>query len=178
MISCQLLARQVDISSTNENADNGKINKRPMAEVMPELAVEHGDTTSRIESSLPGSRLSEVAICKVRHRPSLFQLFPTDIAESLIASGTASVSSNILGREDTDSQHSTIKDSSQKLQDLRNDVKYLDRLAKAELEAAGKSNGMWSVPEVREAKREVVDEVDFQAKANALQKIWRWFRGG
>lgn len=148
---------------------------------MPELAVGHSE--QNVSSIQTYNQPLEVAICRVTYRPSLFQLFPTDIAESLIASGNASVSSSVLGRElpaprEGGSVKSVIKDSSQRLQDLRNDVKYLDRLAKAEFEAARQSMGMWSVPEVRASKQEVIEEVEFQTKAGVLQKLWRWVRGG
>lgn len=186
LVSCQLLARQVD--STSEESHN-KANKRAISEVMPELSEsspqrkDDNDTSRTSGASQTDYQQQELAICRVTYRPTLFQLFPTDIAEQLIATGNATVSSSILGREATSSDststttRSTIDDSSQRLQDLRSDVKYLDRLAKAEFEAARKAMGMWSVPEVRERKREVVDEIEFQAKANVLQKLWRWVRG-
>ena len=71
-----------------------------------------------------------------------------------------------------------IVDTSQRINDLRKDVKYLDRLAKVEFDAAKKSAGMWSVPEVRQMKKEVVEEVEFQSKSNVFQKLWRYIRGG
>ena len=69
-------------------------------------------------------------------------------------------------------------DASEKLRDARSDVTYLERLTNAEFLAAQNSKGMWSEQEVRFHKREVVNEVEFQAKANLLQKLWRWIRGG
>ena len=178
LVSCQLLARQVESSDEEEKS---RANKRPMSEVMPELA-ERGYENS--DSEKTGARPTykqqqEVAICRVTYRPSFFQFFPTDIAESLVSTGNANVSSNILGREMPDSKDgssTSINDSSERLQDLQNDVKYLDRLANVEFEAAQQSMGMWSVPEVRASKREVIDEVEFQAKAGILQKLWRWVR--
>lgn len=138
---------------------------------MPELEL--GDDNNKQDSKSYNEQ--QLAICRLSYRPNLLQLFSTDIAETLIAAGNASVSSSILEKgAQTDTK---IVDSSQRIQDLRHDVKYLDRLAKVEFEAAKKSMGMWSVPEVRDSKREVVEEVEFHAKANVFQKVWRWFRG-
>jgi endonuclease YncB( thermonuclease family) len=139
-----------------------------MADILPELEA-------RKDKVFRDSRYNEqqIAVCRISYRPTLWQLFATDVAETLIAAGNASVTS-----ADLSSNESKVVDSSQRIQDLRHDVKYIDKLAKAEFEAAKKSMGMWSVPEVRESKREVVEEVEFQTKANVFQKLWRWFRGG
>lgn len=181
LVSCQLVARQV--LETAPAVERSNVEKRPMSQIMPELAVGNTETsTVEKRSSLihAQDQNDEVAICRVTYRPKVFQLFATDIAESLIATGNASVSTTILGREVTSFQSTAtcIKDTSHRLQDLRDDVKYLDRLAKVEFEAASQSIGMWSVPEVRESKREVVEEVEFQTKASSIQKLWRWIRGG
>lgn len=183
LVSCQLVARQIQETAPTELS---KTEKRPMSKILPELAVESLDTTGSAmdkKSNRTGliahdDHHDEVAICRVTYRPKFFQFFATDIAESLIATGNASVSTTILGRDVTSfkSTGTTIKDTSQRLQDLRDDVKYLDRLAKVEFEAARQSIGMWSVPEVRESKREVVEEVEFQTKASTIQKLWRWLR--
>ncbi|OEU15534.1 hypothetical protein FRACYDRAFT_269406 [Fragilariopsis cylindrus CCMP1102] len=71
-----------------------------------------------------------------------------------------------------------IVDTSKRIQDIRNDVKYLDRLTMVEFQAAQKKIGIWSLPEVRKMKKDIIDEVDFQAKATLLQKLWRMIRGG
>lgn len=175
LVSCQLLAREVDSSVPVEFSN--KAGKRAISEVLPELS-RNSQGRDEFETDEPRQ---EVAICRVTYRPTFLQLFPSDVATQLIAAGNASVASSILGREATSAEGqtttSTIKDSSQRLQDLRNDVKYLDRLTKTELEAARQSMGMWSLHEVRESKREVVEEIEFQAKANFLRKLWRWVRG-
>ena len=174
LVSCELLARQVMSSVTT--ADGPNATKRPMMTVMPELAHEDASRTTDLQQSR--LRIPEVAICRVTYRPTFFQLFATDLAQSLVSSGNATVSSSLLGQQESTRHVYTIRDSSHRLNDLQNDIKYLDRLTKVEFEAAAKSIGMWSVLEVREAKREVMDEVEFQTKASAIQKLWRWFRGG
>jgi hypothetical protein len=176
LVSCQLLARQVVSSQPSHIVDGSNTRKRPIQNILPELASE--DVAKMTELQQGSSQIPEVAICRVTYRPTLFQLFPTDLAQSLTASGNSGVSSTIFGHDQSDGHSSTIKDASQRLQDHENDIKYLDRLAKVEFEAAAKSNGMWSAPEVRAAKREVIDEVEFQAKASAIAKIWRRIRGG
>ena len=67
-------------------------------------------------------------------------------------------------------------ETSQKIHDLRKDVKYLDWLTKVEYQAVKESVGIWSNSEVRTMKQDIVDEVNFQTNANILQKIWRWLR--
>lgn len=139
-----------------------------MSHILPELSEKERTSAS-----------PEVAFCHVTYRPKSFQLFPTDIATELVATGNAAVSTSLLGRElQGATTTSEITDSSQRLQDLRNDVKYLDKLAQTEFDAARQSRGMWAIPEVREARRDIMDEVDFENKANLLQKLWRWLRGG
>jgi hypothetical protein len=164
LVSCQLLAREVPLDPEDSKAPP----KRRIADILPELET-------RKDVVIRDSRYNEqqIAICRISYRPTLWQLFATDVAETLIAAGNASVTS-----ADISSNESKVVDSSQRIQDLRQDVKYLDKLAKAEFVAAKKSVGMWSVPEVRESKGEVVEEVEFQTKANVFQKLWRWFRGG
>lgn len=179
LVSCQLLARQVE----SVPIQSSKADKRLMADdIIPER-MEGQENMDEAGKHIPRpfhNPQEQLAICRVTYRPTFLQVFPTDIAESLIATGNASVSSTILGREivSSDNASTCIQDSSQRLQDLRNDVKYLDRLAKTEFEAARQSMGMWSVPEVRESKREVVEEVEFQCNASFIQKVWRWIRGG
>lgn len=116
---------------------------------------------------------------------SALAIFATDIAEALVKAGNANVSSNILNYTGVTSDNtltgrfkSKITDTSQRIQDIRSDVTYLERLGGLEFKAAQKTKGMWSYPEVRKIKKELVDEVDFQAKATPIQKIWRRIRGG
>jgi hypothetical protein len=101
------------------------------------------------------------------------------VAEALIKGGNASVSSSLFTNslEETGIPKTKALDASERIQDLLKDVQYLDRLSKSEFEAANATIGMWSVPEVRASKREVVEEVEFQTKGNPFQKLWRWFRG-
>ena len=188
LVSCQLLARQINASASVESGSiaytNGEARKRAISSGILELSGHVQGTKEKGIKPMYANRDPplEVAICRVTYRPTYFQLFPTDVATQLIASGNASVSSSIFGNDATyaDSERRSIfiEDTSQRIQDLRNDVKYLDRLAKAEFEAAKQSVGMWSIPEVRETKREVVDEIEFQTKANFFRKLWRWMRGG
>jgi hypothetical protein len=179
LVSFQLLARLVPV----EPKDPSPPPKRQMVDVLPELENSDDKQHETTIRDINSYNEQQVAICRLSYRPTLWQLFSTDIAETLIAAGNASVSSSVLTTnvdlvEGVQQKTTKIVDSSQRIQDLRHDVKYLDRLAKTEFEAAKKSMGMWSVPEVRESKREVVEEVEFQTKANIFQKLWRRFRGG
>ena len=70
--------------------------------------------------------------------------------------------------------------TSERVDDLRNDVLYLDRLTELELEAAKASKGLWSNPHMTETDRgeDVLKEAQFQTTAPWYQKLWRRLRGG
>jgi hypothetical protein len=195
-VRCQLLARQVPIDDSLSDCatfSDPLINARKrklladkiaaggMDDYSPTAALQNDVTSSRG----PTTDLEQIAVCRITYRPSWFQLFSTDIAESLVRTGNANVSPLVIsatidsdGSTPTSNRRRKVVDSSQRIQDLRKDVKYLDWLAKAEFQAAKESMGMWSVPEVRASKAEIIEDVEFQTKANALQKLWRWLRGG
>ena len=138
------------------------------------------------------NRDEHLAICKLSHRPTLLQLFSSDIGLSLILAGNAEVSSSMISSTNTSSNYldnsydedntervkqTELLDSSQRVDDLRKDVKYLEELSRAELEAVKSKRGIWAFPEVRETKFELVEEIEFQANANIFQKLWRRLRG-
>ena len=180
LVKCQLLARKVPAYSLSpgHNQSRGKL----------DFASEK--SASKSDSSILEEK--QVAVCRMAYRPTVLQFFATDIAEYLVRTGRANtaplvLSENINHGGGNDSNNSSgsrsgsinrIVDTSQRIHDLRQDVRYLDRLTKNELQAAKDSKGMWSVTEVRAAKRDVVEEAEFQAKANLFQKLWRWLRGG
>lgn len=189
LISCQLLGREIRTPGASEERQ-----KRQSSSGFDET-----NTSLAMNDNIRGSadevttdlHSQQVALCKITYRPQLVQFFPTDIAEALVKAGNAAVASNVLHHStpisntnnenenaSTDAFKTEITDASQRIHDIRKDVKYLDRLAMLEFEAAQKSMGMWSVPEVREMKNEIVDEVDFQAKAGFFHKLWRRIRGG
>jgi hypothetical protein len=178
LVSCQLLGREVTISNNEEG------HKRQMSDILPELNNVRSDndksdqTSSALDTTEFPHGAQVVAICKLHYRPSYMQLFATDIAESLVKAGNANVTSSMLQSDKSTTSNTKIVDSSQRINDLQKDVKYLDRLAGVEFDAAKRSAGMWSVPEVRKLKQEVIDEVEFQRKSNVFQKAWRWIRGG
>jgi hypothetical protein len=174
LVTCQLLSRQVYFEAEPTGASNPR--KRIMEERLPELQ----DSKQQEQQIKKPNKDQQLAICRISYRPTLLQLFSSDIAESLLRAGKASASSSLVTATNLDEKgipKSKIVDASQRIQDLRKDVKYLDRLAKVEFDAAKESTGMWSVPEVRATKPEVVEEAEFQTKANIRQKIWRWLRG-
>lgn len=213
LVSIQLLARQIEVDvETDEVQKSSKhTKKRDMSNVLPDLKEDHHHDPHLDRAAVRASEEDgtyeherQVAICKITHRPTMWQLFSTDLGEAMVLAGKANVSSAMLKTTETTramanifkssnksletattaSKHSSKRrvrrfvDASEKLRDARSDVAYLERLSNAEFLAAQNSRGMWSVREVRFHKREVVDEVEFQAKANFLQKLWRWVRGG
>jgi hypothetical protein len=181
LVSCQLLGRAVATLRPSGNEMMASISTFK-GNISPVEQPSHGSKSNNTtgEKSLASHPMldnsQQVALCRLTYRPKLWQLFPTDIAETLVRAGNSSVSSTVWSASANDTGSMRIVDASQRLQDLRNDVKYLDRLAQTELEAAKNSAGMWSVPDVRQMKKEVMEEVDFQTKANVFQKLWRWLR--
>lgn len=179
LVSCQLLGRRVGVPKERDEEFDHR-NKHPSSSNI------HGDSSPG--SSDDNMDDCQVALCRLTYRP-YWQLFKTDVAETLVKVGNANVASNILNHSSSSYNSGTsdkvlagtfktkITDTSQRIQDIRRDIKYLDRLEILEFEAAQKSIGMWSIPAVRQIKEDIVDEVDFQAKANPLQKIWRRIRG-
>ena len=180
LVSLQLLARQVSI-----------VPPSPLDSTMTQMSGANGS-----QSMTTGEELVEtdddqqLAICRLCYRPSWFQLFATDISQSLIKSGMANVSPSMFGSidgigsgfsssddDDKNKMKTKIIDSSKRISDIRQDVKYLDQLSKLEWDAARQQQGMWSIPEIRKMKSDITDEIEFQKKANILQKLWRWFRG-
>jgi endonuclease YncB( thermonuclease family) len=175
LVSLVLLGREVAVMRDINTAEG---NKRQISAMFPELQESSSNDNNKIDevsNVLDSSEYKEhqVAICRLNYRPKQWQIFSTDIAEALIKAGNANVAQSMF----QSTSGTKIVDSSSRIQDLRKDVKYLDRLALSEFDAAKKSMGMWSVPEVREMRKEVVEEVDFQAKANIFQKLWRSMRG-
>lgn len=197
LVSCQLLARQVPkVESTNNEARS----KRSMEDAFPELKAGQNEdekesqlfrdsdssTSFIVDEDIIGEHLG---VCKLSYRPTILQFFPTDIAVSLLLSGNATVAPTLLAsnqdtaEEDDDDMNTarpntTIVDSSQRLDDLRGDVKYLERLEQAEFEALKNETGIWAFSEVRKTNSDAVAEIEFQAKASIFQKLWRRLSGG
>jgi hypothetical protein len=71
-----------------------------------------------------------------------------------------------------------ILDTSDGVRDLRRDAVYMDKLGKLEYAAASGSYGMWGDKIIRESRRDVVEEGEFQKSAPVWRKILRWLRGG
>ncbi|KAL3944224.1 MAG: hypothetical protein SGBAC_001721 [Bacillariaceae sp.] len=202
LVSCELLARQVPkVESFNIEGGLPPRFKRSMEDAFPELKTELDEAEIEIERHqnyesdsssfvLDEDTIGEhLGVCKLGYRPTLFQLFPNDIALSLLLSGNASVAPTLLtsnqGTADEYGDHASttspitaIVNSSKRLDDLRDDVKYLERLTKAEFEALKNEAGIWAFSEARETKSDDLAEIEFQTKATILQKLWRRLRGG
>jgi hypothetical protein len=168
LVSCQLLARNVPVEQKKIDP-----HKRKVREAFPDLEdVEENETSVLDDNKLD----HQLAVCKLSYRPSYAQLFSTDIAVSLLLAGNAGASSSVSLSHGIDPIE-TIADSSQRVDDLRKDVKYLETLAQAEYEALGSQKGIWAFEDVRETKSDVLEEIEFQANASIFQKLWRRLRG-
>lgn len=168
VVSLQLLGRRV--ASSQAPAAEKKAFKREMATVLPELhALGQESSNSHVDDE------EQVAVCWVYYRPSIFQLFATDLADSLVRYGHACVESEVFMKNDFTNDTKVI-DASTGLEDLRKDIKRLDRLERSQLKGAEQSHGMWSDNSIREKRRDIMDEIEFQANANVFQRLWRWWR--
>jgi len=184
LVCCHLLGRRVVVSKErDEDLDQNK--QHSSSDIRGDMnPVAFDDSMTDFSTDFNDY---QVVLCRLTYRPH-WQIFATDIAEALVKVGNVSVASNILNHSSSSYNTGTsykmlagtfktkIIDTSQRIQDIRRDIKYLDRLEMLEFEAAQKSMGMWSVPEVRQIKKEIADEVDYQAKASFFRKIWRMIR--
>lgn len=174
MVSCQLLARQLPVEIKQLD-----LRKRKVGDVFPDLEKVVDNERSPADV---GKLDEQLAVCKLSYRPSYAQLFSTDIATSLLLAGNADVSSSVFATTDSLSGESElgnmIVESSQRVDDLRKDAKYLESLAHAEYEALKAQKGMWAFEDARETKSDVLEEIDFQSNSNIFQKLWRRLRGG
>lgn len=146
-VSCQLLARRAQIEGASKR-----------------------NTASLAEYKAVGE--DQTAVCHVRFRPG-GRFFRTDLAESLVRHGRASIVEGLF----VSTENWTILDTSDRVEDLKKDTKYINRIEQAEYDAAKESVGMWADPLVQEARADLVEEITFQTEANVFQKAWRWLRG-
>ena len=169
VVNLQLLGRRV--ASSQVPAAEKKTSKREMSTVLPELqsSLDQESSNSHVEGE------EQVAVCWVYYRPSIFQLFATDLADSLVRYGHACVESEVFMKNDFTSGTRVI-DASTGLEDLRKDIKHLDRLERSQLKGAEQSYGMWSDSSIREKRRDIMDEIEFQTNSNVFQRLWRWWR--
>ena len=93
--------------------------------------------------------------------------WPVDLGKALVQSGLARVQHNVvLGQHGSD-----------RLQDKRRDIQYLEAISKIEYDAISKRSGMWSIPSIRAASQDAVDHVEWVTTATWYQKIWRRIAG-
>lgn len=159
-VACTLMARRVDESLRLQGSTGRTSNERTS-----KTATDNFDTDDQ--------RLQSRAICQVKYRPRMFNIFRQDLASSLVASGRANVLSSGVHADDSSM---TIIDGDSDLKTLQADAKYLENLASSEFEAVKEKRGMWSDQLVRQQHPELVEEADFEQTASIGKKIWRWIR--
>lgn len=158
-VKCQLLARRVQV--LDEESSLPKKRQIPEFQSNKETFSKH-----------------QVAIAKLYHRPAK-HWFAKDLAKSLTEFGRASVADGLYSTSGSSSSQesvSKIVDTTTSVKDLEKDAAYLSRLAKAEYNAAKGQYGMWADSSIRDARPDIVEEVDFQTKAPLWKKVWRWIR--
>jgi len=127
---------------------------------------------------------TQIAVARLYYRPKPTQFFPTDVGYSLVRLGRANICvDGLYGSGAASSTGNTgsrerLMDASEDIKDLQADAKYMEKLARAEYEAAAESRGMWSDPSIRQRRSDVINEVNFQETATWWQKLWRRVRGG
>lgn len=171
VVNLQLLGRRVSEAPASNNNTKKEQTKRDVTAVLPEMQ----STLDKEANNKHAKAEEQVAVCRVFYRPSLFQIFATDLADSLVRYGHACVESEMYMKNEHTAKTRVI-DASSRLEDLRKDIKYLDRLEASEFKAAEGSYGMWSDSMIRQKRRDIVDEIEFQANANIFQRLWRWIR--
>lgn len=186
-VSCQLLGRRVSTVTSSKTTAATKeppvitdhaaplhIPKRDVSVILPELNASSTPNSTSDYSNKDGEE--QIAVCKLYYRPSMMQLFSTDIAASMVKYGRACVNAEIFLKNDF-TKNTQVVHASSRVHDMRRDIKYLENLESLEYDAARKSYGMWADPRIREMRRDVMDEVEFQTKASIWRKLWRWLRG-
>ena len=171
LVSCQLLGRLVVVEPDERDSDTDRHSSSETNETMDPVAFD--DEKTILSSDLNGD---QVALCRLAYRPG-WQLFSTDIAEALVTAGNANVADTILDTDSSSDHGGKPTDVSEQIRDIRGDLDYLEKLRTRESGAAEKSLGMWAFPEIRELKKDIVEEANFQANAGLFRKIWRRIRG-
>ena len=170
LVTCKLLGRRV----CGSNVPTSK--KRKLQDVGRSSASESSSSwNDELIVSTSNDELAQIAVVKMFYRPKVFQVWPTDIAESMIRFGRASIASKGIYVHNAADQ---ILDTSDSVRDLQRDAAYMDKLGQLEYKAAAGSYGMWGDSTIRESRSDVVEEVEFQKKAPIWRKLWRWLRGG
>jgi hypothetical protein len=161
LVSCQLMGRIVPRTSADDTLHR---TKRPIPG-MPNKAPDsdHGS--------------AHTIVARLYFRPKPMQWLSIDLGEWMVRHGYAVISDNGLYNH-SESTERVVDTTSQNSRTLRHDVSYMERLAKAEYQAACGSYGVWADAHYRESRADVMDEINFQQKASTWQKLWRWLRSG
>jgi hypothetical protein len=153
-VSCELISRCAAKQSSTSGSNLAKRRTRTLKEFEP---ISNDQT----------------AVCRLRYRPGK-SFFRVDLGQSLVRYGRATISSAGMHVPD---ESVTVVDTSESLKDLEEDTKYMQKLEQAEYLAAKGSHGMFSDAQVRSDRKDIVEEIEFEAKATVIQKLWRWLRG-
>jgi hypothetical protein len=166
LVSCQLMGRIVPRSSADDGLDRPSVQrtKRPI----PGMSN---------KASEPDYGSVQTIVARLYFRPNPMQWLSIDLGEWMVRHGYAVISDNGLYNH-SESTERVVDTTSQSSRILRHNVSYMERLAKAEYQAASGSYGVWADPHYREGRADVMDEINFQQKASTWQKLWRWLRSG
>jgi endonuclease YncB( thermonuclease family) len=166
LVKCQLLGRRLTAGAGASNPMIANRSKRPIPGLSANSAFEMAASTKE--------RGRQLAVAKLFYRPKLMDLVRTDVGEAMILKGYAVVSDDGLYPH---TAAECVTDTTDEAKILQRDAAYMDKLGRAEFQAARGSYGVWSDPVYRASRADVVDEVEFQENASIVRKAWRWWRG-
>jgi hypothetical protein len=196
-MTLELLGRRLGSSSTEEQRNSRLYNGTTLSHhhtLVPQKRVIPGfERKSHRDNH--DTLAQQIAVGRLYYRPQP-QLFATDLGLHMVRWGHANPSNGGLygdEKEETPSilssssstsdstrerRRAGVVDTTESVQDLQKDVKYMEQLVQAEYTAAREARGQWADPGVRSRRRDIVEEVEFQATATFWQKLWRRLRGG
>jgi hypothetical protein len=160
LLTCQLLERQRLLPRTRLYAAEENV------------GIEDGEEDKELD----------VAVVKVYFRQpnSSFQFFSTDLARHMVRNGIANPAPCSYDEAEAGSSSSSRRSTTGVTVDTeklkQQQQRYQEMLHRAEMDAAKEARGMWSDPLVRQERRQIMDEVEFQTSASTLQKLWRWMQ--
>lgn len=163
-LSCQLLSRRVVDAQEMQKLNVSNSETKHLQTLHPTLTDMRSTTMEDVE-------LQQVAICKIGFRPPM-TIFRKDLASSLVSFGRANVAPGMH----IDIQARPTIDGSTSLEDMENDVKYIEKLSKLEYEAVKTKKGMWSIDSIRSSRPDLVEFAKDEETASWWKKLWNKFR--
>lgn len=134
--------------------------------LLQDLAQERAMVRCQLLSTIADNQDEVVAIARLAYWQDE-SWWPVDLGKAVVEAGFARVQHDVVfGRHGSD-----------RLQDKRRDIQYLESISKVEYAAISKRSGMWSIPKIRAASQDAVDHVEWVTTSTWYQKLWRRITG-